>query len=745
MRVVVQTIVSERDFGTIVSARVEELGHPRAGEIIRVKALHRNMVGRPLPGEVWQVEGEVKESQWGPQLEAIRAVRILPTGKLVRDFLASHVPGVGPERAEALWKRFGMTLAEVLADEEKVALIAEVIAPDRPRFGPRLAAACIRAYRDAAVEARTVMWLAEKGVDDVRIARRVALILGNDAIELLEANPYVLVPLLPWAKVDKLGLRLLVEAGCRAPRQDRRRLVGAVDAVVKKAISGGHTAVPNESLRFILGESLGVSERSPLIDLAVAMGERNGAVIRGAAGWRAPGCAAMEDAVVARLRRMLARDYPNRVPIPMPQTVDRFLKRFQVGGYSLHDEQCAAVLKILQSPLACLQGGAGVGKTSTTKAICDVWENQGGRLLLCTIAGKAALKLSRSTGRLAMTVARLLAQLRERERIMEQLADPDLDSKRRDNLTERLAGLADLTPETLVVADEASMIDLASIHAVLRYMPEGSRLLLVGDEAQLPPVGFGLLYHRLIEEDTITARLTVVHRQTEASGIPAVAAEIRAGRMPTLAHYAGLGEGVSMLEASPEDLAGSVERVWEELGGQEAKPLIVTATNDGVAGIRGLNKRLHGRHVDQLGLAELKGYLGEWFSVGDPVVFLRNDYGKGLFNGLLGRVISIDSEVRSCVVQFDGYDEPHEIGPDDLIDLALAYAITCHRGQGSQAPAVIVPLYRSKVLDPSWLYTAVTRAERQAVLVGSEAVLREAIARPRAVERRVVGLHWKLR
>ena len=214
------------------------------------------------------------------------------------------------------------------------------------------------------------------------------------------------------------------------------------------------------------------------------------------------------------------------------------------------------------------------------------------------------------------------------------------------------------------------MIDLASIHAVLRYMPEGSRLLLAGDEAQLPPVGFGLLYHRLIEEDTITARLTVVHRQTEASGIPAVAAEIRAGRMPTLAHYAGLGEGVSMLEASPEDLAGSVERVWEELGGQEAEPLIVTATNDGVAVLFSTSTCMAATWT-KLGLAELKGYLGEWLGVGDPVVFLRNDYGKGLFNGLLGRVVGLEAaRSRSCVVQFDGYDEPHEIGPDDLIDLS---------------------------------------------------------------------------
>jgi exodeoxyribonuclease V alpha subunit len=295
-----------------------------------------------------------------------------------------------------------------------------------------------------------------------------------------------------------------------------------------------------------------------------------------------------------------------------------------------------------------------------------------------------------------------------------------------------------------VIADEASMIDLVSMHGLLRLMPEGSRLLLVGDEAQLPPVSFGAIFHHLVEDDTITARLTVVHRQTQSSGIPCVAAAIRAGCLPALSRYDGRGEGVSIIEMPTEETVENVERVWKELGGTEGEALIVTATNNGALGVGGLNKRLHDHHVDESGLDEIKGHFGEWFSLGDPAVFLRNDYQKGLFNGLLGWVIDIACEARSCTVQFDGYDEPHVIGANDLTDLALAYAITCHRCQGSQTQAVVVPIYPNRVMDPSWIYTAITRAERQVVLIGSLEVLQEAMARPRAVDRRAVGFQWTL-
>ena len=175
------------------------------------------------------------------------------------------------------------------------------------------------------------------------------------------------------------------------------------------------------------------------------------------------------------------------------------------------------------------------------------------------------------------------------------------------------------------------------------------------------------------------------------------------------------------------------------LAGAEA--VIVCPTRSGPAGVQELNERIHAEHMVE-DAPQVRGHFGNLFAVGEPVVYLRNRYDLGLFNGLLGSVLSVDPERRSVVVQFDGYDKSHEILRDDLIDLSLAYAITCHKVQGSQAERTIIPVYPSKVLDPSWLYTAVTRASLQAVIVGSRKVFDEALFRTSASERRLVGFVW---
>ena len=273
-------------------------------------------------------------------------------------------------------------------------------------------------------------------------------------------------------------------------------------------------------------------------------------------------------------------------------------------------------------------------------------------------------------------------------------------------------------------------------------MPDGARLLLVGDEGQLPPVSFGLVFHRLVQDDAITARLVTVHRQTEESGIPSVAAAIRQGTMPTFAAYRGFGTGVSLVECHDDALHEAVLQIWAEVSRQDDEaPLILSPTKDDKdAAVHALNKALHDSQKGEK--EELKGYFGQWFCVGDPVVFLRNDYEKGLFNGLIGRVVKIDLEAECATVQFDGYEEPHVLTKEQLIDLQLGYALTGHKAQGDQAPVVIIPLYRSRIVEPSWLYTAVTRAQRLVVLVGGYEVIQAALSQPRAADRRMVGFEW---
>ncbi len=294
----------------------------------------------------------------------------------------------------------------------------------------------------------------------------------------------------------------------------------------------------------------------------------------------------------------------------------------------------------------------------------------------------------------------------------------------------------------LVVVDEASMVDLATMHSLLRRMPDGSRLLLVGDEAQLPPVGFGLIFHRLVEDPAISSRLTAVHRQAAATGIPAASAAMRSLGLPELPAYAGRHDGVSILPCTTADLAETVERVVIEIAESIGDTLVVTATHGGPAGVTALNERLQEASYRRSGVAPIRGMLGRFFAAGEPVIYGRNDYRQGLFNGMMGRVAETCPDDGTLTVLFDGETEARLLEREQLLDLQLAYAVTCHKCQGSSAPRIVVPLYGSRILEPSWLYTAVTRAERQIVFVGSVDVLAKALERPRAADRRRIGFTW---
>jgi len=741
----IEKVIAEREWGVILSVR--DVDQP--SETLQIKALTRILLGRPSVGETWYFEGEVVRSPaYGRQLVAQSGYRKTPTGKLICRYLAEHAPGVGLERAMRLWNKWGVNLATIISDANNTPEIAMVLAPDRPNLAVRLAAAVVRVWKDSAAESNLVDWLMQRGVEDLKISRRVAHIFGESAVDALCSNPYVLVPLLPsWMKLDELACRVMQETGTKAPRADVRRLVGAVDAVVKHTLAEGDTVLTPERLRRSLAKLLKSSEGSDMVDAAIAAGERNGAILPVSYGWRAPGAALLEDNVAAKLRRMLEPSYPRPVRVPPPEQLARLLAQTADPSRPLHEEQRLAVLKVMEHPVACLQGGAGVGKTYTLKIVCDLYENLGGWVLLGALAGKAALRLARSTGRHAFTLARIIMQLAERERIETALCDPGLDAATAVKFSRRLKSLVKIEDRTLVLLDEASMIDLPTLHALLRYMPEGARLLLTGDAAQLPPIGFGLIYHALVRDLHISANLTVIHRQSAESGIPEVSAAIRERRIPVFSEYKGVADGVSFVPCELGLIGDAVERIVLDLGGYSNGVLVVSPTKKSPGGVDALNARLHERlRPHGVPAGDIKGFNAQYYTVGDPVMWLRNDYSRGLFNGLIGQVKSIpdNSEERWLEVLFDGESSPRTLQLEDLMDLTLAHAITCHKLQGSQAARVVVPVYESRVLDPSWIYTAITRAERQAILVGDLTVLHSALKRPWTSEKRRVGFAWPL-
>lgn len=729
MKVTVDGILSERPFGVIFAGRLFGRDH-MPDRPLRVRGTFDRLLGMPSIGDVWEIAGVPVETSRGLQVEATAGRRLLPSGRMIVRFVAEHVPGIGQMRADRLWKKFGANLAEVLADDGAIDDISAALDPERPVLARRLAMMAVSTWRDAAGEAALVDWLARQGVDDLQVVRRLHRILGVAAVERLAANPYSMVPLLSWSRLDPIGRRLLFEEGFN-PRADARRITGAADEIVKRMLRRGDTVSSTErftgEMKRLLGPTL---PPAVLLDIA----RRNGAVVAESGSLRAPGAAAIEDGLVRLLRTFQV----GCEPLPAARSASGWsdlISQAEDPSRPLSSDQRAAVAAILSRPLSCLAGGAGTGKTYACKVLCDLWARQGGDVVLCALAGKAALRLSRSTGRLARTLARTLAELAERDELSEELRD-DADGGTPTQRA-RLQELCRLTARTLLVIDEASMVDLPTVMAIVRRMPLGGRILFVGDEAQLPPVGFGLVYHRLVEDPAIASRLHEVHRQAATTGIPAAAAAVREGRLPDLREYRGKADGIYFIDVDEAQLAGVVDGLCDELGDEA---LVVTSTRGGPAGVEEVNER---RHAALYGaVATTKGYFGLRFAVGDSVVYGRNDYRLGLFNGLFGRVVRVTPEERTVDVAFDGDVEAKKLGGEELLHLDHAYAVTCHKCQGSSAPRVIVPIYPSRLLDRSWVYTAITRAERQVVLVGRRSVFQEAVARPPASEVRRSGMRW---
>ncbi len=734
--IVVDKVLSERSYGVIFSGTVTDAAG--LSQKISVRANFTILTGLPAVGETWEIDGHIRPTVYGQQLTAISGRRLLPSGHLIRVFLANQVPGIGHVRASRLWQAYGEGLPTVLSSNEMIEAVAHVLAPDRPFFGRQLASLVCSAWQAAEHETKVLAWLDRQGVNDPGMVRRLQRVLGSNALHALKENPYIMVPLLAWEAMDELGRRILRESG-HDPLVDKRRYVGSADEAVKRMLQRGDTAAPIDCYRVTIAQLLSLTTSSSLLDQVLSTAVANGAIILDDGFARAPGAASLEDDLVKRFSLLSKTEQVGRVTADRASKWSELFANIGGSAFALSVEQQVAVKDVVSRPLACLVGAGGTGKTQTCKVICDLWQQFGGDVLLCALSGKAALRLARSTGRRAITFARMIGELAERDRI-EAGIDPTPEHPDKSKVAERLARLSRLSERTLVVVDEASMVDLPMMHSIARRLPSGAQLLLVGDDGQLPPIGFGLVFHKLVDDPTITSRLTQVHRQSAKSGLPAAAAYVRMGARPEMSPFVGQSCGISFVHADVDSLAQIVDDVVGRLGGH-SELLIVTATTAGPAGVASLNQRFHKRAMARVDAGLNQSAQGR-FLKGEPVIYGRNDHQAGLVNGLLGRVTDFDFERNVVSVMFDGENRNREIGDEHLHDLELAYAVTCHKCQGSSAARVVIPIYSSRVLDRSWIYTAITRAENQVVLVGDLRVLDEAIRAPAAAETRHIGLRW---
>ncbi|GLH68230.1 AAA family ATPase [Geothrix edaphica] len=672
-------------------------GKDQAGATHKVIA-SENVISRPpRPGEFWRVQGENRtHPKWGLQLEATLAIPMVPEGEHLRRFLARNraFQGVGDVRAKMLWEKFGKGLIALLDAKDALSL-AEVI-------GEEVAGTLVQAWEEARAEARVVEWLDQKGFP-VRLAAKVVKLWGALAPEKIQENPYRMLAVAGWEQVDRAAQLI------GFPQDAEARQIAAVETVCYLSMADKHTVIKEGELLLGVGRLLKVGRDGAEKALELAEGDQ--AVVRlGEGRWQALGPHVMETYLRDRLAAMVTAEH---VPAghlfwaaPSDAKVDELLAEFQAeNSLKLTDEQKQAVWMALTQRVGMILGGAGTGKTTVLKAIMWGAERLQGTVHAVALAGRAAIRMTEATGRPARTIAGFLGA------------------------AER--GELELGGSDLVVVDEASMVDLPLAYSLMRAIPEDARLLMVGDPYQLPPIGMGLVFGVYAEDDRVPkVELMQVHRQAKETGIPQVAGQIRMGTMPGLKSYEGPKAGISFMPCTSAEAQAQVIELVSELGGP-GEVQILSPIKNGLAGIKAINAALH--HLRAAGRDQWQG-----FAVDDPVIWLENDYDRKIWNGTLGVVQAAGP--TSLSVLWDGHDKLMDMGVSDLDSLDLAYAISVHKAQGSQFRRVVAPVFRSRLLERTLVYTALTRATEQVVFIGDAGALKLAVEAPPAPFRRNHGL-----
>lgn len=667
-------------------------GTDETSKLVRVVAPPRALARVPVAGELWVVQGVFRENvKFGMQLHAVGGRYELPRGYLLTRYLSENPDfcGIGEAKAKRLWDTFGEQLHLVLS-QGQIEVLAQVLSP-------LLARQLVDAWAEKRDEAEMVEFLDAHGID-WRITGSLRRLWGAKALQVLRENPYQLLAFAPWAQVDAVGGKLGV-----AP-DDERRLVGAVESSLYDRLDSGHTVTPSVVLEESLGRRIGRSLTNRAISLAVDEGAACGS---SSTGFQAFGAWSLEQGIARRIRSMISGKQTSREVRPVVSlAADWAAHAIQnvetAQGFALNEEQRAAVLLPFEHQFCLLTGGAGVGKTTVLRVVRLLAHQQQLCVIQMALAGRAAQRMEEATQHPAMTIAKFLNATR--------------------------SGNLEVTTDSLVIVDEASMLDLPTLYRILQHLPDRARLVLVGDAAQLPPIGFGLVFHRLVNNPIVPqVHLQTVHRQAVSSGIPLAAAVVRNHSIPNFVPFEGKHSGVSFVDCSPEEVVSRLWRISSDWAGEDWQ--VLAAVKAGRSGIRFINSSFHAQIAGDM----LQGS----FLLGEPVIHLVNDYERSLMNGALGRVVAIE-DGGALRVDFDR--ETHKFAPEEVSGrLELAYAVSVHKAQGSQFKRVAVVVSRGRLLDHSLVYTALTRGIEQVVFLGDREAFVEAVASPPLAQRRDVA------
>lgn len=662
---------------------------------------------KPLVGDRLEIKGHwVQHKRYGRQFAADGWSRIIPESvDGIERFLGSGaVKGLGPALAHRVVAAFGKDTMKILERDPQRLLEVEGI-------GPKKLAVITESFYEEKQVNDIAYDLEQHGVAG-RYAGRLLQKYGDDVHYVLTEEPYRMI-----AEIDGIGFKTADQMALAygMDRQDPQRLSAGLTYVLQTMTQNGHVCIPDAELvrraAFILqADALGLHD---ILKEAIEVGQLCTADFQGTVYVYTPEAYEEENYIARRIQDMAAMK-----PLPMKTHVQLFLDRWQDScHFELADKQREAVEKSLESGMTVITGGPGTGKTTVVQTIIRLAEQEGLRILLCAPTGRAAKRLAETTQRKAKTIHRLLIPDGRQGRI--QVFEYN-ETK--------------LLPADLVIVDEVSMLDMEMMYHLLSALKPQCRCILVGDADQLPSVGAGAVLHDIIASGQVpVVRLDTIFRQQEGGRIVTNAHLINSGRLPVV------NEDPEFRFVEIEDEAQGAEKISalynSELleTGDKFAVQVLSPMYKNPCGVDNLNQLIQGRfNPSAEGKGELKGK-NVIFRVGDKVMQKHNDYEKGVFNGDIGEIFAIQKDM--VYVRYPEQDVKYE--GQEVDEITLAYAITVHKSQGSEYHTVIMVLVNSHaiMLQRNLFYTAVTRAKRKVILVGSKRAVQTAVQNQRTSRR----------
>jgi exodeoxyribonuclease V alpha subunit len=663
----------------------------------------------PTPGEVVQMKGEWSQHpKFGEQFKVSTYKSVAPaTAYGIRKYLGSGlIKGLGPVMAERIVKKFSTKTLDVI--ENKIGKLAEVEGIGKKRI------AMIKAAWDEQRDIREVMLFLQSHGVSTGHATKIFRHYRDRSIAAVRQNPYRLaseifgIGFLTADRIaDKLGFA----------KDSSLRAESGILYTLERVAEEGHVYFPYESLVEKCRKVLEVSRE--VIVQAMGTLTANRKIIIEDLNTNLEEFRINHKAVYLIRYNLSEAAIADRIKalVSMPKSIRRIDSERAVVWVqqqlqmTLAQNQVAAVRSALENKVMVITGGPGTGKTTITHAILKIFSrlNKSSRLeekiLLAAPTGRAAKRLSETTGRVAKTIHRLLEFSFQKGGFQRDSENP-------------------LNCDLLIV-DEASMIDTVLMYYLLKAVPDGATLILVGDVNQLPSVGAGNVLNDIIASGCVpVVELNEIFRQARASRIVVSAHQINNGVMPPV-EFSETGSQSDFFFIEQEDPGKVLEIILELVGERIPRRFnidpvddiqVLTPMHKGIVGAGNLNTQLQGA-LNPVKEGIIRGEKA--YRVGDKVMQIRNNYDREVFNGDIGRIKGIFPDLQEMVVMFDGREVVYEY--TDLDEIVLAYAISVHKSQGSEYPAIVIPILTQHyiLLQRNLIYTAVTRGRELVVVVGT--------------------------